>query len=198
MTRPQPDIHLTRHRSLALAPIRLACLLWPLLMAPGASAQAPPAYNCDGTPSHRQFDFWLGYWQVTDKPGTTVYGENRISKRDKGCVLLEEYASVQSFTGTSINYYNPADKLWHQHWVDNGTSIIHTAGGLKGESMVMEGTIYYLAQQRSAPFRARWTPLQDGRVQQFFEEQDGTGQWNTWFDGYYQRLDPPVSTDTSR
>jgi hypothetical protein len=35
----------------------------------------------------------------------------------------------------------------------------------------------------------RWTPMMDGRVRQFFEEQDATGKWQVWFDGYYSRVD---------
>jgi hypothetical protein len=53
--------------------------------------------------------------------------------------------------------------------------------------MEMEGTIYYLAAQRSAAFRGRWTPLEDGRVRQFFEEKDQEGNWQVWFDGFYTR-----------
>jgi len=38
--------------------------------------------------------------------------------------------------------------------------------------------------------RGTWTPLDDGRVQQFFEQsRDGGESWYTWFDGYYQRAD---------
>jgi hypothetical protein len=76
---------------------------------------------------------------------------------------------------------------WHQIWTDGGASIIDIRGGMEQGSMVMVGTIYYLAESIEKEFRGRWTPLEDGRVRQFFEERDETGEWKTWFEGYYTR-----------
>ena len=160
-----------------------------LALALPAMAQQPQPYSCKNTPEHRQFDFWVGSWQVTDEAGETVYGHNSISSQADGCMLLEEYSSAKKFTGKSINYYNPSNRQWHQHWVDNGSSIIHTSGGMKDGSMVMEGSIYYLASGQTAPFRGTWTPMEDGRVRQFFEQQDAEQAWKPWFEGYYRKLD---------
>ena len=167
---------------------RLLSLLLAILALP-AAAQPPRAYDCETTAAHRQFDFWVGTWEVADETGKKIYGRNTISKREKGCLLLEEYTTGKGFSGSSLNYYDPSDGLWHQHWVDNGSSIIHTSGGIEAGSMVMRGTIYYLASERKANFRGRWTPLDDGRVRQFFEEEDAQGDWQVWFDGYYRKLD---------
>lgn len=163
---------------------RYLMLLW-LVVSSSALAQQP--VDCEKKSENRQFDFWLGKWQVTDKAGATVYGENTISSRDKGCLLLEEWESARGSSGTSMNYYDPSNGQWHQHWVDSGSTIIHTSGGMQEGSMVMEGSIYYLAQGQKAPFRGRWTPMQDGRVRQFFEQQDEQGQWQPWFEGFYRR-----------
>ncbi len=152
-----------------------------------ALAQPTPSYSCDGP--HRAFDFWLGHWEVTDAAGEQRYGENRISSRDKGCLLLEEWTSSRGGTGSSINYFNPSDEQWHQHWVDSGNSIIHTAGAVVDGSMVMDGSIYYLGNGQTAAFRGTWTPLEDGRVRQFFEQQDEAGDWQPWFEGFYRKLD---------
>ncbi len=164
-------------------------LLFSACLALPALAQQAPGYSCEDIAEHRQFDFWLGRWAVTDATGEQHYGENTISKREKGCLLLEEWLSSHGGTGSSINYFNPADGHWHQHWVDSGSSIIHTSGGLVDGSMVMEGSIYYLGAGNTAAFRGTWTPLADGRVRQYFEQQDEKGEWQTWFDGYYRRLD---------
>ncbi len=160
-----------------------------LLLALPAPAQNEKPYSCEETSEHRQFDFWVGNWKVTDKAGEKEFGHNSISQREKGCLLLEEWRSSRAHTGTSINYYNPSDSKWHQHWVDNGATIIHTSGGIEDSSMVMRGKIYYLQSSRTAEFRGRWTPLEDGRVRQFFEEKDSQDEWQTWFDGYYRRTD---------
>jgi hypothetical protein len=167
-----------------------AFLIGCLALALPALAQQPQRYSCETTPAHRQFDFWLGNWEVTDEPGEKFYGRNAISKRENGCLLLEEYTTDKGFRGSSINYYNPVTGKWYQHWVDNGTSVIQTEGGMVDGSMVMEGSIYYMGSGQAAAFRARWTPLTDGRVRQFFEQKDEAGEWQTWFDGYYRRKMP--------
>ena len=169
--------------------IRTVLIIFCLLATLPASAQKPKPYNCEEPPQHRQFDFWLGTWKVTDKAGEQAYGRNTISKRENGCLLLEEYQTGKGFSGSSINFYNPSDSRWYQYWVDNGTSIIQTSGGLKNGSMVMRGKIYYLQSGRTAKFRAKWTPLEDGRVRQFFEEKDSQGKWQPWFDGYYRKYE---------
>ena len=162
-------------------------LLLCIAVASSGFAQEQKTYDCTMTEANRQFDFWIGHWQVTDKAGETTYGHNTISSREKGCLLLEEWRSARGSSGTSMNYYDPSNGQWHQHWVDSGSTIIHTAGGMKDGSMVMEGTIYYLAQEQKAPFRGTWTPMEDGRVRQFFEQQDDQGQWQPWFEGFYSR-----------
>lgn len=159
------------------------CLALPVM------AQQAPGYSCEANAAHRQFDFWVGRWEVTDISGEQRYGENTITRREGGCLLLEEWRSSRGSTGTSINYFNPADSQWHQQWVDSGSTIIHTAGGLVDGSMVMEGSIYYLASGQTAPFRGTWTPMEDGRVRQFFEQQDAEQAWKPWFEGYYRRPD---------
>ena len=161
-----------------------------LTMASGplAAVEAPPAYACETTAAHRAFDFWLGAWQVTDKSGDTLYGHNKIIKAAHGCLLTEAWQSRRGSRGRSSNFYHPGDKQWHQHWVD-GSSIIDIAGGLEQGAMVMRGSIYYFQDQRRAGFRGRWTPQADGRIRQFFEEQNAEGQWVPWFEGFYRKVD---------
>ena len=58
-----------------------ALLIGCLVAALPAVAQPPEPYSCENTPEHRQFDFWVGTWEVTDKAGETIYGNNTISRR---------------------------------------------------------------------------------------------------------------------
>ncbi len=153
----------------------------------GLDEQAPDTYSCENVAEHRQFDFWLGEWLVTDETGEKVYGNNSITRGADGCLLMEDYSSVDGFTGGSLNYYDPSSGQWHQQWVDNGSSIIRLAGGIDGSAMRLDGSIYYFGAGKSAAFRGIWTPLEDGRVRQFFEQENEAGEWVTWFDGYYRR-----------
>ena len=70
-------------------------LLSIMVVSCAAGAQDPDsgrkqAHPCDSGNEFHQFDFWVGEWDVHDAAGTLV-GQNRISRREKGCVLLEEW-----------------------------------------------------------------------------------------------------------
>jgi len=134
----------------------------------------------------REFDFWVGEWNVTDATGKTV-GQNRISNEESGCVIVERWRGAQGGTGQSFNYYDPAAKRWKQLWIGLGL-ILHMEGGFGDGQMRLEGPLQYLGTNRVTTLRGTWTPLSDGRVRQHFEEsEDGGKSWTTWFDGYYAR-----------
>jgi hypothetical protein len=89
-------------------------------------------------PAYRQFDFWLGEWEVR-KPDGTLAGTNRISKEYGGCVLHERYSTAKGYSGESLNTYDVARKVWHQTWVDNDGLLLLLDGGLVNGRMVLEG-----------------------------------------------------------
>src|SRR3990170_40736 len=41
-------------------------------------------------PEHREFDFWLGTWDVLNAEGDVV-GHNEIQRVARGCALLEDW-----------------------------------------------------------------------------------------------------------
>lgn len=146
------------------------------------------AEPCQYIEEMRQFDFWIGEWEVYDPQGTVKYGENSITKADRGCFLQESWVSSGGTPRSSMNYYDPGQGRWRQHWVGAGGSIIDIYGGIEDGSMVLEGRLYSLNPPSDTPFRGTWTPLDDGRVRQFFEQSTDNGEtWVPWFDGYYQR-----------
>ena len=158
-----------------------------LALLPAALIAQPKPYDCRASDPHRQFDFWIGQWEVHDARGTLA-GNNRITAVQKDCALREQWTSASGGGGESLNYYDPNSGKWHQLWLDAGYSIIDIAGGLdKTGSMVLEGRIYYLTSGKEHPFRGTWTLLDDGRVRQFFQQQDAEGAWQTWFEGFYTR-----------
>lgn len=153
--------------------------------AKAAADPRPP--TCTGE-RHRDFDFWLGSWNVTNPKGEVV-GTNRIEKAERGCALLEHWSSAKGGTGTSITYYDPARKVWLQTWVDGTGSVINLEGGLEEGAMRLGGT-YTKLDGTSTLLRGAWTPLAGGKVRQLFEEsKDGGLSWEPWFDGTYQRAD---------
>jgi hypothetical protein len=135
----------------------------------------------------RQFDFWAGRWDVKD--GTGKYaGRNDITIEERGCVLVERWKSASGGTGLSINYYDPKARQWTQQWVGLGI-LLTMKGGMRDGSMVLQGPLQYLADQRMTILRGTWTALPDGRLRQHFEESSDDGRtWTEWFDGYYTRI----------
>jgi len=68
-----------------------------------ASAQPlpdPPAKPCQAI-EHRQFDFWVGQWDVFGPAGKKV-GENKIELIADGCALLEQWSGNGGVTGKSL------------------------------------------------------------------------------------------------
>ena len=88
----------------------------------------------------------------------------------------------------SVNFVDGIDGKWVQVWNSANGAQINIRGGMTAEGMAMTGTIHYVSNGTTAPFRALWTPLPDGRVRQYFEQSnDGGKTWTPWFEGFYTR-----------
>ena len=145
------------------------------------SAAAAP---CDAG-EHRQFDFWLGDWEVRTPEGKLA-GTNRITREYGGCVLHERYDTGRGYSGESLNVYDAPRKAWHQTWVDTSGTLLLLEGGLRDGRMVLEGQTVD-ADAQTTKHRITWTPNPDGTVRQFWESTDARGQWTTAFEGLYRR-----------
>jgi hypothetical protein len=161
-----------------------------LIVLAGAASMLPvmdgqaAAPRCEAT-AHRQFDFWIGTWDVL-KPDGTLAGRNRIEKRYDGCVLHEQYETPSGYQGESLNTYDAGRKLWHQTWVDNSGTLLLLEGSLREGSLVMEGTTT-ATDGVVTRHRITCTPNRDGSVRQHWQSTDASGKWNTVFDGKYVR-----------
>jgi hypothetical protein len=163
---------------------RVPFLLLSLLLCRAAVAQTQPN-PCEKDARYHQFGFWLGEWEVFSTDGKKQ-GENSITLVEGSCAMLERWTSAQGGTGQSYNFFDAHSGEWNQVWISRG-SIIRISGGLEGESMTLTGDIVYNATGKRAPFRGKWTPKEDGTVEQFFEQYDPeTAAWKTWFLGIYK------------
>jgi hypothetical protein len=152
-----------------------------LLLSLSASAQTPPPLP----PESRQFDFWLGEWNVTNPAGKAA-GQSRIEAIAGQAALLEHWTGAGGFTGKSLNAYNAAKKQWQQFWVDNTGGVLELGGGLVDGHMVLTGEHDVRGVHRTE--RITWTPNADGSVRQHWEQSaDGGKTWTTAFDGLYRK-----------
>ncbi len=153
------------------------------------------AFPCEHDARFKEFDFWVGNWEVHIGNGTFA-GRNTIESEQRGCVLIENWSSATGGSGMSINYLDETTGEWVQVWNDSSGSQINIRGGLTDDGMLLEGTIHYVASDQTAPFRGLWTPLDDGRVRQYFEQGNADGtEWSPWFEGFYTRVDADESAD---
>ena len=111
----------------------LVCSLLALLPGPTMTVQAQtPAPSCTAA-QHRQFDFWIGEWDVLNPKGKLV-GRNSITRVYGNCVIREDYKGGQGYTGGSFNIYDASRDRWHQTWVDNGGLLLELDGGFRDGS----------------------------------------------------------------
>jgi hypothetical protein len=148
-----------------------------------ADAQAPKPCSAS---EYRQFDFWIGNWDVFSPDGKLA-GHNRIDRIEGGCGLQENWSGAGGGTGRSINTYLPADKQWHQFWLGSGGGVLNLAGTFDGHSLTLRGTSTGV-NGAVIHNRLSFTPNSDGTVRQFWEiSRDDGKTWTVSFDGKYVR-----------
>jgi hypothetical protein len=167
----------------------------PTVVAPPVAPKVPPP-ACQA-PEYRQFDFWLGAWDVFGPKGKQV-GSSRIESVLGGCVIAEFWTSASGPVGDgrSHNLYNAQTKRWEQFWVDASGSRLVLSGGLRRGAMVLEGEQSVADPKTGVRQRERitWTPNADASVRQLWESSgDGGKTWTVAFDGTYRRADAGVS-----
>jgi hypothetical protein len=153
-----------------------------------AAAQAtPPARPPACTAAeYRQFDFWLGSWDVTTPAGQPA-GTNRIELVLDGCVLLEHWTGQGGGAGKSFSMYVAAEKQWSQTWVDASGNRVVLTGGWQGGRMVLANA-WKARDGKDMATDLTWTPLPDGKVRQVWRQSsDGGVTWTTTFDGIYTK-----------
>jgi hypothetical protein len=143
-------------------------------------------------PEYRQFDFWVGDWDVRAPDGASA-GHNVVTLEQDGCLLVEHWrASEGGQTGTSFNYYDVRDKKWHQLYLDNSGNagaFPAMAGNLIAGKMVL------LTDEKQSPlFRWTWYELAPGKVRQMAEKSsDGQKTWNIVWDSVYLKVEAGAS-----
>jgi tetratricopeptide (TPR) repeat protein len=147
--------------------------------------QRPCAY----TPENRQFDFWLGEWNVSTTQGAVPSGNSNIELILEDCVVQENWKSLNSpYAGKSYNIYNASLKRWEQYWVDSVGGNIFFYGGLK------DGVMDYWTDDLPQPDGTKlkrhlqFFKLGSDSVRQFSQgSSDGGKSWQVEYDFTYIR-----------
>jgi tetratricopeptide (TPR) repeat protein len=142
------------------------------------------ATPCAFSPEARQFDFWVGSWDVRTAQGDLA-GTNDIRLGAGECVLVENWKSTQGGLGQSLNFYDADAKLWRQIWVDADAEVTRFEGSFTEGQMRFKGERVSKTGER-IPVKMTFTPMPDGRVRQMGEvSSDGGESWSVEYDLYY-------------
>lgn len=143
------------------------------------------ATPCLALPEYKQFDFWVGEWDVMVQ--NQIVGTNTVERTVSGCIILENWAATQGGTGKSFNYYDSNTGKWHQDWVGSGGGVLHLSGEYKDGAMRYEGVTTARNGSKTLE-RLTFFNLAPDRVRQFWEQSsDGGKTWVSVFDGIYVR-----------
>lgn len=120
-------------------------LLLPLLfLASMLAAQQPaPQANPCTIPQQKQFDFWVGEWDLTwpgSKPAEIQHGTNNIKRIMDGCVVQENFSGGDSIPlrGTSVSTFDAPSGHWKQTWVDNQAGYLDFVGDFRDSQMILQ------------------------------------------------------------
>jgi hypothetical protein len=140
------------------------------------------AHPCMSRAENRQFDFWLGDWDV--EVGGRVVAASRIERMLDGCVIQENWMPFNGNQGKSWNFFNPSTSKWEQVWVAPG-SVLKLTGTVQDGEMRYEGRTPRPGGGETLE-RLTFTPLPEHRVHQVWKQStDGGKTWTTAFDGIY-------------
>jgi len=135
---------------------------------------------------HRQFDFWLGEWEVFKND--TLVGFNNIVLLQDSCIIQENWKSVKGkYTGSSYNFFDKEMKMWRQLWIDNQGDNLWLQGEYEDNKMIMYSEMSEESTSKSLN-RITWTKNEDETVRQQWEISKGDGgKWINIFDGLYKQ-----------
>lgn len=147
------------------------------------------AEPCAYRPESRQFDFWVGDWEVTSNlHGGAQAGRSHVERIVGQCVVFENWTGLQG-TGKSLNAWNPDLGCWQQNWMDDRGNVTNYS-----EGRLVDGAMRFLAEGRGATGasqkrRLTFFPLSPDRVRQLGEHSDdGGATWQVDYDFDYRRV----------
>jgi hypothetical protein len=163
---------------------RLLCVV--LLSYPLFSMAQATAESCSGS-EHKQFDFWLGEWDLR-WGDDGARGTNVITRILDNCIIHEHFNGGDSMPlrGMSYSAYDPETGKWRQTWVDNNGTYLDFTGGMTDGKMILERSFTRagkILQQRMI-FRDIRT---DSLVWDWQLSEDNGKTWQTTWQIHYQR-----------
>lgn len=129
----------------------------------GSSPSAVKTLPCADA-RYRQFDFWIGKWDVRANGKPAIVAHSLIEKLYGGCAIRENWMPLARTGGGSLSGYDGATGKWRQAWIDSSGTRVDFTGGYDGDQMVITGL-----------WRGIGGPGKDGLVRMSYSRQPGGG-----------------------
>lgn len=140
---------------------------------------------CKYSAEARQFDFWVGNWDVF-LPNGQKAGINTVQLFSEGCGLLENWTNTVGGDGKSINFYDSGTQKWYQSWIGSGGGALRYEGNFKDGAMRFEGET--IANGKKTLQKLTFFKLDENTVRQLFESSSDEGKtWVVTYDLKYER-----------
>lgn len=152
------------------------------------------AFPCMTIPQARQFDFWVGEWDVYPNGANMIVGHSKVEMASGGCMILENWTALGPVpnTGKSMNYVNTVTGKWEQYWIGSGgLSPGNPQKFVNGE--YKDGAMRFefeqiTPQNQKQIGRFIFYNMGPNQVRQFNEvSSDGGKTWTTVYDFIYKR-----------
>lgn len=138
------------------------------------------AHPCRLAPEYRQFDYWLGEWDV--EIGGQKLAQSSIQLILDDCVIFENYTDSRGYAGKSFSLYDATSKKWEQRYVDTMGAFHTWSGGVENGRLVFywktPQSLQRMTYEKEGPDRVRQTI--DGST-------DDGKTWTPGYNGLYIR-----------
>jgi len=162
-----------------------------VILAFAFQAAAPPPPPACESAEHKQFDFWVGEWDVYRTDTNQHVAKSRIEKLYRGCAVRENWMPLNGFgAGGSLNAYLPSEKRWRQVYTGSANGWAEYAGGMDGAMMVILGT-QLMPNGSKMPVKISYAPKSDGSVVQTgYQSPDDGKTWSLTYQFAYRPAKP--------
>jgi hypothetical protein len=152
------------------------------------------AFPCVKNPQTKEFDFWLGEWDVYARGTNTIVGKSKIESASGGCMVLENWTAIGGppHNGKSMNFVDPVTNKWIQVWVgSSGINAQNITRFYDGEYKDGAMRFVFDRETNGSKIMGRFIFYNEGpnQVRQFNEQStDGGKTWTNSYDFTYKRV----------
>ena len=145
----------------------------------------------------RQFDFWIGEWEVFNPQGRRD-GSSIIQRIANGCSILENWTDKIGGSAKSNNFYAPQSKKRFQYWIGANGAPLRYSGVYQDGAIRYEGEPFTLKGKKIIT-RLTFFNVDANTVRQLSEQSDSDGKtWTINYDYKYVRRGPANNTSSRR